>query len=235
MSIDSLDGARGGVRGRARPPLVRILIVVAALTLGSGPVLAQSACDWQNQWSCFGALEYRVHGATPVRFMRARVDTSFEVEGQVIEEGAQRRFLQVRPSGLTLFNDFVEKEFEAARGDPNFGAEFIETCLAPIAASLMARYREPRAVPEQDTTTEFEDAKLRVIIITSRRVAGTIAFDLIFRKPVEVEIEGNWVGPRRPPLPDDFDISEWKHLGAADLHKLGEARSLATLPALPSR
>jgi hypothetical protein len=205
----------------------RLWHLVALIALGAPgvAVAADPACNWEERWSCFGVIEYRVNGQIPVRFMRTRIYANFEIEGQVIEDGIERRFLQVRPSQLTLFSEFVDKDFEAARNDRTFGAEFAEACFAPLASSLAARYPDPRSVPEADTTVEFSNERIRVIIITSRARAGTIAFHLIFLSPTAVEIQGNWTGPRRAPLPGDFDIGGWRHAGLADLHTLAEARA----------
>jgi hypothetical protein len=202
--------------------LAVLMFVVAAAVLAEAPTrpCLQPAPSWQ----CVSLIEFRVPDGS---LLRATIFDNFELLGEMEQHGAHKRMLIAQPSGVTLYGGLSTGELAKLRVNPLNGpfAFVAEGAAAvPLMALIYAYPDGPRSVPQEQSDVPVIVDELVGSLSVRRVLPGRFAFTLATKG---VTFAGIVSTEERPPLPDSFDIANWKRESGPRLKLLGQARKQA--------
>jgi len=146
-----------------------------------------------------------------------------EIEGK----GTKKQHLRVQPSHLVLYSGLSADESPQSGGKNPF--MFLDLGFAYPGLALHQAYPlGASSVPENETDTQvLLENKHPATLTALRDSEARVRFRLALRSDVRITLDGLWDGRLREPLPNDLQVTAWRHNSSATVTTLGEARSLS--------
>lgn len=198
-------------------------LLVFATAVAAQSVSAQSTCNKQKPWSCFGSIAVSPSAQEPGEIIRMQVYANGEIQVEMAGSRDGERKMLVLNSKKSVFTGVSDEEIKKRQA-----FMFVDYAFAfPLKALEVAYPRGLESVPDKLVKTPVQlDSKIQATLTLNRKSNTRVDYTLALPGGADRVLSGYWDGAQPAPLSGDFPLANWKGQELETYANLSEARGI---------